>query len=182
MQPCHRLFFALQPPIAEARRMGLIRDALGGTRTPVANERLHVTLGITNDYATLPHDLVHRARQIGDSIAGDPFALCLDRLSAGARSVALRPSRRPPALTALQKRIDDLMLYWGMRRGDWSFSPHVTLAYREGPVFLEPVAPVAWEAREIVLIHSLVGAARHIELGRWPLVRHQLELFQGVDP
>ena len=89
MQVCHRLFFALQPPIAEARRMGLIRDALGAIGTPVANERLHVTLGITNDYATLPHDLVHRARQIGDSIAGDPFALCLDRLSAGARSVAV---------------------------------------------------------------------------------------------
>lgn len=177
MQPCHRLFFALQPPAPEARRMGLIRDQLGEPKASVSNERLHVTLGITDDYAVLPHDLVHRARQIGDSIAGDPFALCLDRLSAGARSVALRPSRRPPALTALQKRIDDLMLYWGMRRGDWRFSPHVTLAYREGPVLLEPVTPVAWEAREIVLIHSLVGATRHIELGRWPLVRHQLELF-----
>lgn len=177
MQPCHRLFFALQPPIPEMRRMGLIRDALGAADTPVTNDRFHLSLGITNDYASLPHDLVHRAMQIGDTISGDPFALCLDRLSAGAHSVALRPSRRPPALTALQKRINDLMLYWGMRRTDWSFSPHVTLAYREGPAFLEPITPVSWEAREVVLIHSLVGMTRHVELGRWPLIRHQLELF-----
>jgi RNA 2',3'-cyclic 3'-phosphodiesterase len=177
MQFRHRLFFALKPPLAEARRIGLARDGLGITSGAVSNDRLHVTIGITQDYASLPGDVVHHAMRIGDGISGDPFDLCLDRLSAGAESVALRPSRRPPALTMLQKRIDALLTYWGVRRADWRFSPHVTLGYRPGPVSLEAVAPIAWQVREVVLIHSIVGATRHIELGRWPLVRHQLELF-----
>jgi 2'-5' RNA ligase len=33
----------------------------------------------------------------------------------------------------------------------------------------EKVAPIAWRAREFVLVHSLLGQTRHIPLARWPL-------------
>jgi RNA 2',3'-cyclic 3'-phosphodiesterase len=179
MQPCHRFFFALRPPLAEARRIGLVRDRLVPEGVPVLNDRLHVTLAITRDYAAPAHDVAERLQAIGDRIDGDPFTLSLDRLSGGTESVALRPSRRPPALAALQQRLDAELRYWGLRRDGWEFNPHVTLGYRRGGVFIEPVAPITWEAREMVLIHSIVGRTQHVELGRWMLVRRQLELFSG---
>lgn len=179
MQPCHRFFFALHPPLTEARRIGLVRDRLIPAGTPVSNDRLHVTLAITGDYAAPPQDVIDRLLSIGDAIEGDPFPLSLDRASGGAESVALRPSRRPGALTTLQHRLDAQLRYWGLRRESWEFNPHVTLGYRSGRAFLEPIAPIAWEADEVVLIHSVVGRTRHIELGRWMLVRRQLELFSS---
>jgi len=41
------------------------------------------------------------------------------------------------------------------------------------------VAPVAWTARELVLIHSHLGKTRHERLGSWPLAEAepQLDLF-----
>ncbi|HEY0413404.1 MAG TPA: hypothetical protein VGD66_09695 [Allosphingosinicella sp.] len=64
----------------------------------------------------------------------------------------------------------------GLLRDGWKFNPHCTLLYRKGESFLRPSPPFEWAATELVLVHSLVGANRHIELGRWPLVRRQLEL------
>lgn len=177
MQHCHRLFFALKPSRIQANLTGLFRDATGIPLDVVANDRLHVTLGITNDYAAHPADVAQRLLAVGERLAGDPFLLSLDRLSGSERSIALRPNKRPPALSAMQKQIDDQLRYWGLMRTGWSFSPHVTLGYRPGLSFLKPVTPLEWDVRDVVLIHSVVGATRHIELGRWPLVRRQLDLF-----
>ncbi|WP_213981612.1 2'-5' RNA ligase family protein [Sphingomonas sp. dw_22] len=175
----HRLFFALRPSRIEANLTGLFRDTADSALTPVTNDRLHMTMGITGDFAAFPQDVAERMTAIGDGLAGDRFVLALDRLSGSERSIALRPSKRPPALSALQKQVDDLLRYWNLMRSGWSFNPHVTLGYRAGLSFLEPVTPLVWDVREIVLIHSLVGATRHVELGRWPLMRRQLDLFSG---
>lgn len=175
----HRLFFALRPSRIEANLTGLFRDMVDSALTPVTNDRLHMTMGITGDFATFPQDVAERMTAIGDGLAGDRFVLAIDRLSGSDRSIALRPGKRPPALSALQKQIDDLLRYWNLMRSGWSFNPHVTLGYRAGLSFLEPVTPLVWDVREIVLIHSLVGATRHVELGRWPLMRRQLDLFSG---
>lgn len=177
MQHCHRLFFALKPTRIEANLTGLFRDATGIPLDAVADDRLHVTLGITNDYAAFPADVAERLMTVGEHVAGDRFLLSLDRLSGSERSIALRPNKRAPALSALQKQIDDQLRYWSLMRTGWSFSPHVTLGYRPGLSFLKPVTPIEWDIGDVVLIHSLVGATRHVELGRWPLVRRQLDLF-----
>lgn len=175
----HHLFFALKPPLAQARQIGLIRDRIERPDAIVSNERLHVTLAITRNYPELPAEVAARMTAIGESVAADPFGIAFDRLSGGERSVALRPSRRPPALRALQKQLDDALAYWNLRRAGWSFNPHITLAYWRRQPLLMPIAPIGWEARELVLVHSVVGRTLHIELGRWPLVQRQqsLQLF-----
>jgi 2'-5' RNA ligase len=177
MQHCHRLFFALKPSPIEANLTGLIRDAAASELDPVINGRLHLTLGITSDYAAYPQDVAQRLASIGEHLAGDPFLLPLDRLSGSERSIALRPNKRPAALSALQKQIDDQLRYWNLMRTGWSFNPHVTLGYRAGLSFLRPITPLIWDIRDLVLIHSVVGATRHIELSRWPLARRQFDLF-----
>lgn len=172
----HRWFFCLQPPTIERRRIGLLRDELAGGAAVVADHRLHLTLGMTNDHPRHRPDIAARLVELGRMVDAAPFALSLDRVSAAGNVVALRPSRTPPELRLLARQIDRHLAAEGLRRDDWSFNPHVTLIYGAREPFLRPVRPFAWEARELVLIHSVVGATRHVELGRWPLVRRQLSL------
>ncbi|MGQ0661141.1 2'-5' RNA ligase family protein [Sphingosinicella sp.] len=176
MDVLHRYFFALQPPESLARRAATLRDAFAENGGIVRSERLHVTLGITDDYAERPAPVVDRLLAIGEAIDAEPFVVALDRLSGCGRTIALRPSRTPPGLTALQRQIDTQMRYWNVRRPGWTFNPHMTLVYRPHQEFLRPIEALVWEATELVLVHSLVGRTQHTALGRWPLRRRQMEL------
>ena len=162
--------------VRQARLIGLVRDAIVGARSPVPNERLHITLGLTDDYRRLEAALVDRMIAIGDTISGEPIPIRLDRISAGTGSVALRPTVQPRELANLQKQIGRLVEYWGLTRTGWSFNPHLTLLYWDGQPFIRPITPIDWRAEELVLIHSLIGERRHITLGRWPLVQRQHSL------
>ncbi len=166
---CHRFFYALQPPVRERALIGVYRDAIADAHGHVSNERLHLTIGITDDFESYPRHLEREMLAIGDEAAGTPFGISLDRLSGSARSIALRPSRRIGGLSNLHRQLDHSLSRRRIRRRDWSFSPHATLAYRTGKPFQQPVTPVAWDAVDFVLIHSEVGATRHHELGRWKL-------------
>jgi RNA 2',3'-cyclic 3'-phosphodiesterase len=175
MPLAHRLFFALRPPVHEARMIGLLRDDLEDTHGAVANDRLHLTLAITDDFPSLPKGHAARMREVGEDIAVGPLTVTLDRLSAARTSVALRPSHGNPALRDLHRTLDARM--GGLTRADWRFNPHVTLAYRKGEPWTRTIDSIRWEARELVLIHSHVGETRHDEIGRWPLVARQYALF-----
>ena len=42
--------------------------------------------------------------------------------------------------------------------------------YSRGPAPAEwDIEPVAWMMRDFVLMHSLIGEARQVEIARWPL-------------
>lgn len=170
---CHRFFFGLQPPRRERALIGVHRDAIEGAHGHVGNERIHLTLSITNDFECYPVQLESQLIAIGAEVATMPFEVSLDRLSGSARSVALRPSRRIGGLSDLHRQLDHGMTRRHLRRRDWSFSPHTTLAYRNGRPFQQPVTPIEWAATDFVLIHSEVGATRHTELARWPLISRQ---------
>lgn len=173
---CRRYFFCLRPAPALAARIGRFRDSLRCEGTIVADNRLHVTLGITDDFPEPSRRIADYLKAVGGLIDSEPFSLQLDRLSSNGRTMALRPSRRPPQLGLLQRRLDRWMVRSGLKRGGWTFSPHSTLIYRAGDAFLHPIKAFNWAATELVLVHSIVGETRHVEIGRWPLIRRQLEL------
>jgi len=178
MTPAHRYFFGILPTPGEAKRLGAYRDDLRcGTGDIVADHRLHMTLGITDDHADHDPALAQRLIAIGSAIDAEPFPILFDRVSGSGASVALRPSRKPPLLGGLQRQIGRHMAAAGLGRSGWTFNPHVTLFYIEGQAFLRPCPPFHWMATELVLIHSLVGETRHLVLGRWPLVRKQLDFL-----
>ncbi len=55
----------------------------------------------------------------------------------------------------------------GATRGE--FKPHVTLLRDTLRVAPAKIAPVSWQVRDFVLVHSLLGRTTHIHLGRWDL-------------
>ncbi|RYE02464.1 MAG: hypothetical protein EOP61_08570 [Sphingomonadales bacterium] len=173
----HRLFYALRPPRAATARIGAIRNGIADGHGRVADERLHVTLGISADFDAFPDALARAMAAFAEEVSLDPFVISLDRLAASDRSVALRSSRRAKGLTQLYQQFDRPLRRWHIRRPDWAFNPHVTLLYRAGRPMLKPIAPIAWQACDFVLIHSVVGATQHIELGRWRLESRQRSLF-----
>lgn len=176
MDALHRYFFALQPPERIVRRATALRDAFAENGGIVRSDRLHVTLAITDDHRERPARVVDRLLAIGDQVDAEPFTLSLDRLSGNGAVIALRAGRVPPGLGLLQRQLDNQMRYWNVRRPNWSFNPSMTLVYRPHQEFIRPVEPLAWEATDLVLVHSLVGRGVHTEIGRWQLDRRQMAL------
>ena len=177
----HRPFFALVPPRPLARRIaaaaGWFQRGPGG----LPAERLHLTLFILDDMVDLPSALVDALRGIGATVGVEPFEVVLDVATGSGRSIALRPAHRNPAAVRLHERLAGRARGCGIaERPGYRFAPHLTLGYRIGEPFSQPVTPVTWMADEIVLIDSHVGRTRHEVLGRWPLVaeeKAQLSLF-----
>lgn len=171
--PMHRFFYALRPSPLARNLIGVQRDQLGLAETVVENDRLHITLGLTEDFPRPPYDAMARLIEIGAQTSAAPVPVSLDRVSAGNDTIALRPSRRIDALAELGRTLQHGLARAGLLRAGWAFHPHVTMIYRKGRPFTRTIPAIGWEATDFVLIHSLLGEHRHIELGRWPLIARQ---------
>jgi 2'-5' RNA ligase len=177
-----RLFFALLPSADVAERIeGLVRElgdqhGLKGRRIP--KERMHVTLRYIGDFAGLPQDIVALARQAASAVSAPPFELVFDRIASfaggpGSRPLVLRGPDGAAALSALmafQQTLSAALQKVGLvHRAQDQFTAHLTLAYDERKLAEQAVEPIAWVAREFVLVNSLIGRGRHVTLARWPL-------------
>jgi 2'-5' RNA ligase len=178
-QPVDRLFFALLPDAAAKIRLVRLTDWLreqhGLTGTAVGTKRLHVSLHHLGDYPGLPDDLVALAQRAAESIATGPFPVEFDQVTSFRR----RPATFPVVLRASQGLAALETFHWmlgeALKREKLgtvlrpSFTPHVALFYDKLLVPKQAVDTVAWEAKDLVLVHSLVGRTQHKILGTWPL-------------
>ncbi|MBN8816144.1 MAG: 2'-5' RNA ligase family protein [Sphingomonas sp.] len=177
VQTLHRLFFAIKPTLAAIPAIEEARRRYCPGRA-VRNEHLHVTMEIFDDHSGFPAALADTLVAIGDGLDMPGFDLSLDRVVGTMRSVALRPGARSTGLKLLQRAIDGAVRDAGLTvRDGWTFSPHVTLGYRDDRPFVRSIVPIVWHVDELVLIHSFVGETRHEIIERWPLAP-ELPLFQ----
>ncbi len=168
---CHRLFVALLPPADVAAAIGEIRDGLAG-KSPVSNDRLHMTMGLLDDMASIPAALIDGAREALREVSAAPIRICLDRVSSRGSTSALIPAEPTFALHALKGQISAAFGSMGLpMRYGWNFNPHVTLVYHPEDPRNEQIIPISWEAREFALVHSFVGLTRHVVLERFALGR-----------
>ncbi len=178
---CHRLFFAIRPPLPLARQITAAASWFETDGEKLRPEHLHVTIDILDDHDRVSSTLERDLKAIGDAVEAAPFALQLDTAVGTDRSVALRPRRENASLAALYQRIAVARESAGLRaRTDYRFSPHMTLGYRDGTPFTQAIAPIGWTADAFVLVHSHVGRNRHDVIGRWLLSGNddrQLALF-----
>lgn len=177
VETLHRLFFAIKPPAVALMQIDHARRLHCAWRA-VRNEHAHVTLEIFDDHGGIPEGLIKRLTEIGDAIDMPGFLLSLGRVVGTMRSVALRPGKRSNSLLLLQRAIDGGVKRAGLTTRDgWSFSPHLTLGYRDGAPFTRAIPAIEWQVQELVLIHSFVGQTRHEVVKSWPLAP-ELSLFQ----
>ena len=157
----HRLFLALLPPPDIARRIGELADALG-RRGNVADARLHMTMGLLDDWPALDEDRMETAKAALLSVRAEPVRICLDRVSSSSATCCLIPGERAPALMELQRRIsrafDNARLPFAAH---WSFRPHVTLFYKPSELQNDQIGPISWQATDVALVHSYIGLTRH---------------------
>lgn len=173
----HRLFFAIRPPLVLARQIADAASWFDPPGQPLRPEHLHVTLDILDDRDSVSGAFETVLKEVGDAVGAAPFAIAFDMAGGSARSVALRPRRKSPGVEDLRRRIVAARQATGIaERADYRFAPHMTLGYRDGAPFSQPIAPVGWTVDEFMLVHSHVGRMRHDIVGRWALAGADAQL------
>src|SRR5690606_19117943 len=180
--PTDRLFFALVPDQAAARRALTLAEALGHAQGAKprqgALEKFHITVFHVGDFAGWPQQVVAQAQEAAAQLLAEPFDIGLDTLKSFGGSprrlpCVLLPSEPPAALMAFQAAMQACMLRRGLTQGhnlNRPYTPHLTLLYGHQRIEAQPLMPpLCWTAREFVLIRSLIGQGRYEQLGRWAL-------------
>ena len=175
------LFFGLlwqaSSAIEIAKAAGGLRHLHGLVGRLIAPERLHLSLHAVWRYDGLPNFIIERAYEAAAmvSTSTSSFPLVFDRAVSfdnkrGKRPLVLRPGYDLVRLSALHDVLGRAMKRAGIGRHVVShFTPHMTLLYDARTVQERPIAPIRMDVHDFVLVHSLVGQSRYIELARWPL-------------
>jgi RNA 2',3'-cyclic 3'-phosphodiesterase len=134
-------------------------------------DRAHVTTHHLSDFVgQMPPNLVPAAKMAAATVKMQPFDVTFDRAVGTGQQFLLRASDGSEALCSFQRSLTAALIAAGLRRYlRGNIRPHMTLSYGVNTVRERPVDPVRWTVQEFVLVESLVGAHRHIVLGRWPL-------------
>jgi 2'-5' RNA ligase len=167
-----RVYFAALPDANAKAEIGLLGNRMRRdyrlADEPFDMERLHVSLCFVGMHA-----------DITDAAASDvrmrPFAVafnCMTRFSKGVgkRPLVLIGDDGVGGLTALQMSLGAAMREAGFAaRASANYTPHVTLMYGTLPIDEQMIKLIGWTVRDFVLVRSLHGKRRHVELERWPL-------------
>jgi 2'-5' RNA ligase len=177
--PRDNLFFGLLSQANSAveinKTAGGLRHLLGLNGRLIERERLHVSLHMVGRYDGLPNSILERAFEAGAMVSTSSFPLVFDRVMSfdthrDKRPVVLRPGYDLARLSALHDVLGKAMIRARIGRYVVSrFAPHMTLLYDSRLVRERPIEPIRMHVQDFVLVHSLVGQSRYIELARWPL-------------
>ncbi|MEJ0024472.1 MAG: 2'-5' RNA ligase family protein [Rhizomicrobium sp.] len=173
-----RLFLALVPDGAIAARVAALAQGLKRahrfTGRPIKPEHLHVTLFSLGDWEVLPPSIPARAGDALEDVQAPSFVVTFDRAvsfrSDGNYPFVLLAGENRAPLKAMRASLGAALSRHKLGRfARGPFTPHMTLLYDARAADEAPIAPISWTARDIVLVHSLVGRTRHVHLVRRPL-------------
>lgn len=177
----HNVYFAALPDApmrGGAREIALdARQRLGLAATPIAAERLHVSLLSVGGFSgSCPPAVLDAAMRAAGTVSVAPFKAEFDRIASfsashGQRALVLTGDGDGVAgFLRLQEALRHALMKAGLRLPlQPNSSPHMTTAYIENRMFDFGIEPIGWTVRRFVLIDSLVGQSRHVQLGQWLL-------------
>ncbi len=175
----HSLFFAILPDWASANQALAVAEGArrrnGLLGNPIKRSNLHVSLqGVGLFYDALPKPIVTKALASASMVREAALEVRFDRVGsyrpAGDTSpLVLYSKAHQLPLIAFHRALGEAMRRHGLRRVSGTLTPHMTLLYDGRLLPSTEVEPVAWTAREFVLIHSVIGLGRHDILGCWSL-------------
>lgn len=170
-----RLFFAVLPDaetagqIAERTARWCTDHGLKGK--PLKPEHLHVTLYHVADMPEAPRqDLIDVLAERASALSMPAFRIEFDRvMSFNNGAFVLSGDESTIGLEVLQQRLSDALD--PSPRPARRFTPHLTLLRDQRRVAEQPVERIGWTAREVVLVHSLLGQTTHRHVARVPLLQ-----------
>jgi len=175
----HRLFFALLPGADLRRRISLAAESLKLQQQPagrwIAPEHYHLTLRFLGEEAELRPEKVARAIAAAKKVCVPAFDFSIDQacsFSGNRPPWVLRSAKAADAVQGLWRHLGEALASEDVHcQETLEFIPHVTvLRDADKPMPALAIEPIAWPARDFVLIHSHAGRERrYSELGRWAL-------------
>jgi len=176
----HHLFFAILPDPDTAmrieRRAQHLRIEHDLKRRLLPTGHFHVTLHSIDTYPYFPQRIASTLEAVAATIRMPPFDITFDLARSFHRTDHDRPfvllgSDGAAALKELHEALGTTLKKAGFKCGSTlNFTPHLTLLYDKREVDERAIEPVRWTAREFVLVDSLVGQTKHVQLARWPLL------------
>jgi 2'-5' RNA ligase len=116
--------------------------------------------------------MVEKACKVVGEVRAEPFEICFDRTMSfrgrpGSRPFVLAGSEGLGGLKLFRRSLVPAFARDGPKHlGRRDFTPHVTLLFEDRAVDEQPIGPVRWTVRDVVLVHSMNG---HRHLAHWPL-------------
>ncbi|OCJ15274.1 2'-5' RNA ligase [Rhizobium sp. AC44/96] len=176
------LFFAILPDREAHQACLKIQTRLqrehDGLLSPMAPERLHVSLYGVASAEKIKDEMIFAACQAASAVDACRFDLSFDHIAtfrtASRNAIVLSGNGGRELLRQLHVRIGIEMHAIGCDphvKAD--FQPHATLFYADETVAKTVLAkPVVMPAREFVLLHKRPGEQTYEHIERWPLQNH----------
>ena len=158
------LYLMIKPPADIAARI----HALPRNDRRRGIELLHMTFAAFVDLAEAPAGFLELVTRGLDDFSASSFPVRFDRIECR-KATTLRSSTPLTAAWEFQRQLAE---YFHRHDFKWFNLPpelHVTIDYRGDGLGTDAIDPVEWIAAEMLLVESVVGEARHILHGRWPL-------------
>lgn len=171
-KPTDRFFLAVLPDSRTAAQIAKtarhLRISHGLVGKPLRPEHFHVTLSMVDEGIGFSLDRIESVKERVARVVMPSFRVGFDRAESFRNgALVLRGDDGVIGLEILQQRLSDALD--GQPRKARRFTPHVTLL-RDGYLVPEqPIEPIEWTVREIVLVHSLIGRTTHRHIARWSL-------------
>ena len=165
-------FFALRPPIEEARRIhAFAADLLAFHGVPgkiVLPERLHITLDVVG-YDDVDETVAEAALRAGDAISSPRLDVRFEAAMSFSGPLVLVGGEGTDAVRKLRTDLGCALADRGFKPPR-SYEPHMTLSYdAQRRLAKTPIGPIGFRAGEFALIKSHVGLSRHEIMRTWRL-------------
>jgi 2'-5' RNA ligase len=174
-----KVFLAIKPDDEAARRIHrvaeIIKHARGFKGDLIDSERLHITLFFLGTWEDFSEKMIAGIYRAAAALKEMPFEVTLDRTMSfrnqrGNYAFVLAGDGGVDRLRAFHRLLGAELTRNGLRRWVHTIStPHITLLYDQRIVDEQPIEPISWTAREVMLVRSLHGRKKHRELARWEL-------------
>ena len=171
-------YFAVRPSRDAASAVVALargyRKNFGFAGHPYDAGRLHISLCEVRSRAGLRKGDLKTAQRAADAVKRAPFTVTLDRLCSfkgrATHPIVLCCDEGEAELIELRSALRCRLQQAGLWQDRKHFKPHVTLLWdRRRVPDLSLRAPIRWSVEDFVLVRSLFGRSRHVDLGRWPL-------------
>jgi len=170
----YRYLIGCRPGSRLRHLLALIGEKAG---QEVHGDMLHLTLCVIAEVNERDHFLLPRVQAAFAGQALDSFPVRLSRTSGGPNGAMIRTKGRQDGIQDSYRQMLRLLAMRDLAplHRKSGLRPHVTLG--RTPCRFEPFdVALEWFPSDLLLIESEVGRSKHNVIGRWPLVRRQLEL------